>query len=263
MFNDLVNATCINAPFTTGTIPGMKKMHPSTERLYQAARTAGRLTGEADEAAMARLLNVAQQNVHNWKSRGPSKEGLLAAQGAFGVNATWVKTGEGPMFVGAPIQREGAQTPALSLLPERMNKDSIFIPQFETGGAMGAGLELRDQPGVISSWRVSSEWLQKNVKGHSAARNLCIVTGFGDSMRPMFNPGDPLLVDTGVRTVDFDAVYFFRVENEGFIKRLQRIPGKGLTALSENKAYQEWVITPHMDFEVFGRVLKVWRSEDF
>ena len=54
---------------------------------------------------------------------------------------------------------------------------------------MGNGLELRDQPGVIQSW-VSPEWLQ-NVRGFSSPKNLCIVTGFGDSMRPMFNPGDP------------------------------------------------------------------------
>lgn len=150
----------------------------------------------------------------------------------------------------------------LTMVHSRPDVD-IRIPQFDTGGAMGAGLELRDQPGVIQSWRVSPEWLQKNVRGHSAAKNLCIVTGFGDSMRPMFNPGDPLLVDLAVRTVEFDAVYFFRVANEGFIKRLQRIPGKGLTAISENKAYQEWVVDSSMDFEVFGRVLKVWRSEDF
>lgn len=141
-------------------------------------------------------------------------------------------------------------------------QDEIPIRQFATGGAMGVGLELRDQPGVIQSWKVNQEWLRKNVRGFSAAENLCIVTGFGDSMRPMFNPGDPLLLDIAVTTVEFDAVYFFRVGREGFIKRLQRIPGKGLTAISENKAYQDWVVTGDMDFEVFGRILKVWRSED-
>lgn len=139
----------------------------------------------------------------------------------------------------------------------------VTIPQFDTGGAMGAGLILRDQPGVIQSWRVSPEWLQKNVKNATAAKNLCIVTGFGDSMRPLFNPGDPLIVDRGVTSVDFDAIYFFRVGEEGFIKRLQRIPGTGLMALSENKSYQDWVVKPDMDFEVFGRVLKIWRGEDF
>lgn len=128
---------------------------------------------------------------------------------------------------------------------------------------MGAGVLLRDQPGVIKSWRVSPDWLNKNIKNHTGAENLAIVTGFGDSMRPMFNPGDPLIVDLGVTTVDFDAVYFFRVGQEGFIKRLQRIPGEGLRAISANKEYESWTIKPDMDFQCFGRVLKVWCSEEF
>lgn len=74
--------------------------------------------------------------------------------------------------------------------------------------------------------------------------------------------GDPLLPNGwGVKTIEFDAIYFFRVENEGFIKRLQRVPGQGLLALSENKSYRDWVIRPDMDFEVFGRVLKLWRGD--
>jgi hypothetical protein len=140
---------------------------------------------------------------------------------------------------------------------------TIVIRQFDTGGSMGSGLVLQDQPGVIESWAVSQEWITKNVRSYSAAKNLCIVTGFGDSMRPMYNPGDPLLVDAGVKSVDFDAVYFFRVGDEGFVKRLQRIPGQGLAVISENPQYRDWTISPGMDFEVFGRVVKVWRGEEF
>ncbi|WP_241120494.1 S24 family peptidase [Achromobacter xylosoxidans] len=157
----------------------------------------------------------------------------------------------------------GDSDKTLAALPTAAVSDDVPIPQFDTGGKMGDGLELRDQPGLIKSWRVDQAWLAQNVRGATSASNLCIVTGFGDSMRPMFNPGDPLLVDRGVITADYDAVYFFRVDGEGFIKRLQKIPGKGLMALSENPAYQAWVVEPTMDFEVFGRVLKVWRSEDF
>lgn len=157
-----------------------------------------------------------------------------------------------------------ADTTKVVHLAHSHKDDSINIRQFETGGSMGtSGVVLRDQPGVIRSWRVSPDWLNKNVKNHTGAKNLVIVTGFGDSMRPMFNPGDPLLVDSGVNAVDFDAVYFFRVGDEGFIKRLQRIPGEGLRAISANKEYESWTIRPDMDFEVFGRVLKVWCSEEF
>lgn len=144
--------------------------------------------------------------------------------------------------------------------------DDLRIPRFDTGGAMGAGVELRDQPGVIQSLRVSQEWLHKNLRHYTSAANLCVVTGFGDSMRPMYNPGDPLLVDLGVAKADIDGVFFFRVGNEGFIKRLQRIPsaqGLQIRAKSENTKYDAWDITEDMDLQIFGRVLKVWRSDDF
>ena len=153
--------------------------------------------------------------------------------------------------------------------------ETIHIPQYRVNGLInkegasraysgnGTRLLLRDQPGLITDLRVTKEWLTKNVHGFSSAQNLCIVTGFGDSMRPIYNPGDPLLVDTGVNEVTSDGIYFFRVESEGYVKRVQRIPGEGLRILSSNPAYESWTIKAEMDFEVLGRVLKSWVSEDF
>lgn len=139
---------------------------------------------------------------------------------------------------------------------------SVIPQHIDIGGSMGHGVMLRDQPGQITGWKVTREWINKNVPYNTGAGNLRIVTGFGDSMRGMFNSGDPLLVDIGVKTVEFDAVYFFRIGEEGFIKRLQRIPGDGIRAISANKEYESWTITQSMDFEVLGRVLKVWESVD-
>ncbi|WP_252374514.1 S24 family peptidase [Hydrogenophaga sp. 2FB] len=150
----------------------------------------------------------------------------------------------------------------------KIQGDDVEIRQFEVGGGMGAGrLLLDDQPGVIKSWRVDHDWLRLNVRSYSAIENLCIVTGFGPSMRPMFNPGDPLLVDRGVKVVDTDAVFFFRVGDHGFIKALQRIPtatGLVLRAKSKNPDYDPFDIDQKtMDFEVLGKVLTVWKSEQF
>lgn len=151
--------------------------------------------------------------------------------------------------------------------PAEVSATDITIQQYDAAGSMGNGLDLPDQPGVIQNLRVNKEWLSKNIRAYSAAKNLCVVTGFGDSMQPMFNPGDPLLVDLGVTSVEFDAVYFFRVDNLGYVKRLQRIPtedGLVIRAISENKdAYDPFNITEKMDFQVIGRVLKVWRSQEF
>lgn len=148
--------------------------------------------------------------------------------------------------------------------PNKSSSTEIEIPQYiKVRGSMGNGVLLRDQPGEIHGWRVTPEWLLKNVPSNTGIENLAIVTGFGPSMRGMFNPGDPLLVDRGVKKVEHDAVYFFRVGDEGFIKTLQRVPGVGLRAISKNKEFETWTITPDMDFEVLAKVLKVWQSEDF
>ncbi|MDW9227056.1 peptidase S24-like family protein [Burkholderia cepacia] len=170
--------------------------------------------------------------------------------------------GMGPGFLDTPLESDVAKPLEIAIAQPTI----VQIPRFNTGGAMGNGIELRDQPGVIETLRVNREWIAKNLRNYSAVENLVVVTGFGDSMRPMFNPGDPLIADIGVKVVEFDAIYFFRVGTEGFIKRLQRIPtedGLLIRAKSENASYDTWDITPRMDFEVFGRILKVWRSEDF
>jgi hypothetical protein len=143
--------------------------------------------------------------------------------------------------------------------------DDLTIPQYDAAGAMGNGLILEErQPGIIKAWRVDREWLRLNVGHHSGLSNLCIVTGFGPSMKPKFNPGDPLLLDIGVTTVETEGIYFFRVGQHGFIKQLQRIPteaGLVIRAKSLNPNYDPFDITAKMDFQVFGKVLTVWRSE--
>lgn len=222
------------------------------KRLRQARIDAG-LTQEA----AALKTGIGQSTISTAERMGAGSAETPVYAEAYGVNALWLAKGTG---------EKKATHAALTLQTPSRKKDrpdELVIPQFNTGGAMGDGLLLRDQPGVIQSWSVSAEWVQKNIKSHTGAANLCIVTGFGDSMKGMFNSGDPLVIDRGINTVDYDAVYFFRVGEEGFIKRLQRIPGEGLRVLSENKQYEAWNIKSDMDFEVFGRVVKAWQGEDF
>lgn len=214
-----------------------------SNRLNQAMSAAGLTLSD-----LKRVTGISYQALQK-ASLGQTKElkwssGELIAK-ALGVSQRWLATGKGDMLVSSG------------------QANDTLIPQYDARGSMGSGLLLRDQSGVIRNLNVSADWLRNNVKSCTAVENLCVVTGFGDSMRPMFNSGDPLLLDSGVKSVEFDAIYFFRVGDEGFIKRLQRIPGDGIRAISENKGYESWTIKPDMDFEVFGRVVKVWCSEDF
>ena len=135
----------------------------------------------------------------------------------------------------------------------------------DTGGAMGNGLELRDQPGVIQSWNVSPEWLQRT-SGASRPRRTCAssrvsATRCAPCSIPAIPDRGPGRAGGRVR-----CDLFLPRGQRRLHQRLQRIPtatGLVVRAKSENTKYDAWDITEGMDFEVFGRVLKVWRSEDF
>src|SRR5690606_19344030 len=99
---------------------------------------------------------------------------------------------------GRALQEEKGGGMRSNVVPLKRTPDEVLIQQYETGGAMGHGLELRDQRGVSQSRRVTSQWLEGNVKTDSGTQNLAIVTGFGGSVQPLFNPRDPLLVDIGL-----------------------------------------------------------------
>lgn len=218
---------------------------------------------------LADSMGVSYQAVAKVKNGGSfGKDNNIKAAKILCVNSDWLATGEGAML---PIRGESSGGPAAASEIAHTNNTSdesqkdFLIPQYAAGGGMGNGLILEEkQPGVIKSWSVDHEWLRLNVRHHTGVNNLCIVTGFGPSMQPKYNPGDPLLLDRGVTTVETEGIYFFRVGKHGYIKQLQRIPtedGLIVRAKSLNPTYDPFDISVKMDFEVFGKVLSVWRSE--
>lgn len=62
----------------------IETMQPSMEALYKIAREKKTINSPA---AVARVMNVTQQRMKNWESRGISKEGAMKAQAIFGLDA--------------------------------------------------------------------------------------------------------------------------------------------------------------------------------
>ena len=76
-------------------------MHESVVRLLQAAQAATADLGPArrvdSEAKLRKHLNISSGTFTNWKARGVSKDGLLAAEKKYGRSASWIQTGtDGP-----------------------------------------------------------------------------------------------------------------------------------------------------------------------
>lgn len=76
-------------------------------RLLKAARE---LKGAKNAAAVALLLNISEQTLHNWKSRGVPRRNLVDIEARIGAYPMWIATGEGDMNAG---MRSGQSTGAL------------------------------------------------------------------------------------------------------------------------------------------------------
>ncbi|WP_082493100.1 S24 family peptidase [Acidovorax sp. Leaf160] len=232
-------------------------MESIAERLKRLRVAAG-----LSQAALAQRVGMSQGTIGNIEAgtRGYG-ESIVDIAAVLKVS---------PAYLRLQDEASEAQVIAAESEPTPYMSADLTIHQYETGGSMGHGFNLTDHPpGLIKSWNVSHDWLRQNVPVHTGIHNLKIVTGFGPSMRPMYNPGDPLLVDIGVKHIDHEGVYFFRVGEEGYIKILQRIPefngpGFSFRVISKNPDYAPYDLSPkNPHFEVLGKVLTVWRSEQF
>ncbi|WP_052494058.1 helix-turn-helix domain-containing protein [Nitrosospira sp. NpAV] len=72
-------------------------MEDSYARLLRAAKE---LRGAKNEAAVASLLNISEQALHNWKSRGVPRRNLIEIEARIGAYPRWIATGEGDMNAG-------------------------------------------------------------------------------------------------------------------------------------------------------------------
>jgi phage repressor protein C with HTH and peptisase S24 domain len=161
---------------------------------------------------------------------------------------------------GAPAR--SASLEAVAILDDLRPVDVITVSRLEIRASMGAG-ELR--PGhdaVAGTMQLSAEWIRRHLPDVTSPKNLRIITGYGDSMEPTFRDGDILIVDTGVREVRIDTIYVFALDDELYVKTLQRVPGVGLRVISDNKKYETYLLEEETwrTLDVLGRVVWTWNG---
>lgn len=138
----------------------------------------------------------------------------------------------------------------------------ILIPQYDVRASMGAGQELPSSYiDTIRHIAVSPDYLREAGVQYTAARNLAVITGFGESMHKTFSSGDPLIIDRGVNELITDGVYLFTLAGMLYIKRLQLLPGK-VRMISDNDAFPPYDIQGSElgELIIHARVLLAWNA---
>ena len=141
------------------------------------------------------------------------------------------------------------------------SSDEIHIPLFDVSFSMGQGAFQQDYEDIISAITVTNEWVNTNLPNITSAHNLRIGSGRGDSMLGTYSHGDMLFIDCGVIGVPFDGVYAFMLNDQLYVKRLQKRPDGGYNMISDNKQYDTFIITKNDRIHVFGRVVWAWNGK--
>jgi phage repressor protein C with HTH and peptisase S24 domain len=187
---------------------------------------------------------------------------LLKFRDALGVPLEAISPTSAAMVEAGPAS--GREPASGNMLLARVHRDVdlIEIPQLAVAGAMGDGSFPPDHIDVVQHVTARISELRK-LCSFTDPKNLQVITGYGRSMMPTFCDGDPLLIDTGVNTVDIDAVYAFTFDRKFYIKGMQRMPRNGLRVISHNKAENDpWDIKDEeMDLlVVHGRIVLAWNA---
>lgn len=223
-------------------------------------------SGIAEWGAGVRLAEIAgttPKAVSKWLNMEsmPGRKNMLAIADALGVRVEWLQYGEGSML--ATDKNKESNVVSADFSSKKIKPDEVEIPQYDVRAAMGHGQQLpSDYVETVRHITVGLDFFRQQGCSYSSAKNLAVITGFGESMNKTFASGDPLIIDKGVTTVVTDGVYLFTLSGALLVKRLQVLPN-GIRVLSDSDAYPPYdIVGSDLDgLIIHARVLLAWRSQ--
>jgi len=130
--------------------------------------------------------------------------------------------------------------------------DYLDVPRLAIGASAGPGAVPGEEV-VFDAFKFSRRWLLE--QGLDGAQ-LSVITVEGDSMEPLLNNGDEILVDRSERSFS-DGVHVVRLGDTLMVKRVASAGAGRFSLLSQNLAYPPVSVAAE-EIEIIGRV--VWKG---
>ena len=113
---------------------------------------------------------------------------------------------------------------------------------------------------IVGRLELNERFVRTRLPNASSPANIRVITGYGDSMQGTYEDGDPLFVDVGITELKVDATYCFALNDEFYVKRLQRLPNGSIKIKSDNPHYDDILIPApeRANLRIIGRVLGAW-----
>lgn len=130
----------------------------------------------------------------------------------------------------------------------------VYVPLYDARCSAGSG-----------AWNEGAKvWTQLAFTRYSLQRkgltpeNLSAIQVSGDSMEPLLDDGDTVLIDHQRNSLEGEGIYVIHLDDHLYAKRLQRQFDGSLSIISQNKDYQTMTVPKERldELQIIGRV--VW-----
>lgn len=213
------------------------------------------LVGDRSVAEFARKCGLGDSLVRKYLDGAePGLDKVIQIWNATSCSLEWLVTGEGDPFEGAAHRvREERATYNVTV------EDFVWIPHYDVPASAGLGVDGFDEPTTKRNY-FRREWWQQHIA--LAPQECFSMEVAGNSMYPRLSEAHTPICHR-VRDGDMrgEGIYVFRLDGEVFVKSLERIPGRGIRATSENKDYTPWDIGDGSQFGEFKIIAKVIRKQ--
>jgi phage repressor protein C with HTH and peptisase S24 domain len=154
--------------------------------------------------------------------------------------------------VGEEELREAQENSYVKAPKRRETSEWVEVPRLDLGASAGPGRVPGDEA-AFDTFRFSRRWLAE--QGLERAQ-LSAITVEGDSMEPLLNNGDEILVDCSPRPFR-DGIHVVRLGDTLMVKRVASAGPGRVALLSQNFAYPPVEVAAE-EVAIIGRV--VWKG---
>lgn len=209
-------------------------------------------------SAISKAIGMSQPGFSRiWYEGGlPNAETLIKIRESTGCDLNWLLTGKGSPYIDndqAVEVRTHSDGTVTDTLGNPINLDEfVFIPRYDVYAAAGHGYPAEDDKSLFCM-AFRRYWIENYVTRQ--LDKLSVIAVKGDSMEGVLNHGDNILVNHA-ETTPRDGLYVIRIDNDLFVKQIQKLPGK-LLVKSSNPAYEPFEIDLNDDSQnvaIIGRV---------
>lgn len=200
-----------------------------------------------NQTEFGKKIGITMRAVQKWENgeSKPQNSTLKSLINTFNVNPDWLLNGTGEMFID-------------NVSSQQELSDIISIPYYpEVSAAAGSGALVYDES-TVKNIQISSAII--NI---STGDNVCLINATGNSMQPVIDDRDLLLVDLSQKLITDEGIYVIRLDTTLVVKRVQKILN-GFILISDNPQYPPKEITAENfnenDAAVIGKVIAVIKN---